>query len=360
MAVVSPLSGAPIMAGIEEHRLESCLRQKWPPDSWRDSHVVLAVSSGPDSVALLRATVAVKAGCGGRGELVVAHFHHMLRGAAADADQAWLDGLCRRLGVPLVVGAADSTADIGAGGDGWEAAARTARYQFLCETAETHGARYVAVAHTADDQVETVLHRILRGTGIDGLSGIPSHRPLSASVTLVRPLLQLTRLDVLRYLAEIGQDFRTDETNTDTRWTRNRLRHELLPTLRQRFNSDVDSALLRLAGQAGEAQQVIVLLAQPLAEQCVTFEHAGPLNSCETIGHVRIWCHPLQDRPPIIIREVCRIAWQQAGWPMQAMSFEHWQHLAALVASKPGATINLPGNILAQRESEAVVLGSKV
>ena len=101
-------------------------------------------------------------------------------------------------------------------GDGWEAAARAARYRFLRETAEKSGRDYVAVAHTVNDQVETVVHRVLRGTGLDGLAGIPRHRPLSPRVTLVRPLLSVNRLEILQYLADIGQDFRTDETNSDS------------------------------------------------------------------------------------------------------------------------------------------------
>ncbi|HEY3393570.1 MAG TPA: tRNA lysidine(34) synthetase TilS, partial [Lacipirellulaceae bacterium] len=154
-----------------EIALEQHIAAAWPVAAWRDSHVVLGVSSGPDSVAMLRAMMSIKAQGGGRGRLFVAHFNHAARGADADADQAWLDALCRRLDVPLETARAD-TSIASLTGDGWEASARAARYKFLTHTAEKFGARFVAVAHTANDQVETVLHRILRGTGLAGLAGM--------------------------------------------------------------------------------------------------------------------------------------------------------------------------------------------
>src|SRR6185436_2040927 len=105
-----------------------------------------------------------------------------LRGSTADTDEAWMKALCARLQYPLEVGRVDVAAIAAGQRDGWEAAARSARYDFLTAAAERVGARFVVTAHTANDQVETVLHRILRGTGIDGLSGMARVRPLSASV----------------------------------------------------------------------------------------------------------------------------------------------------------------------------------
>jgi tRNA(Ile)-lysidine synthase len=346
------------MGTRREQELGNRLLEAWPPVDWRDSHVVLAVSAGPDSVALLRSMMAAKETVQGQGRLVVAHFHHGIRGALADADQAWLQELCSRVDLPLICGRPSDEAISDDQGDGWEAAARAARYRFLCETAEKMGARFVAVAHTADDQVETVLHRILRGTGLEGLGGIPRHRPLSPSVTLVRPLLNVKRMEILRYLSDVGQDFRIDETNADTQWTRNRLRHELLPMLRERYNRGVDDALLRLAVQAGETHQLIENLAQKLADECVSRDIAIAEGSIPTISRVRIDCGRLASASPAIVSEVCRIAWQQAKWPLQAMGYDEWQKLTDLVRGQSDEPLNLPGRIRAGRESEAVVLDS--
>jgi tRNA(Ile)-lysidine synthase len=335
------------MTESTQHALEKRLGEAWPMHSWRDSHVVLAVSSGPDSVAMLRAVLNAKASCGGVGQVTVAHFNHCLRGAEAEEDLAWLDRLCCQLHVPLMIGRADATAIGAARGVGWEAAARNSRYRFLQETAERLGARFVAVAHTRDDQVETVLHRLLRGTGLGGLAGMPPGRQLSASVALVRPLLAVRKREVLEYLAAIGQEYRVDASNADTRWTRNRLRHELLPMLRERYNAGIDEALVRLATQAGEAQQVIATIAEQLAEDYVTRD---------SVAGLRIDCRRLAETPPLLAREVCRVAWGQAGWPMQAMGFEAWQQLAELIRGQRQSAVNLPGNIRGRRERDTLIL----
>jgi tRNA(Ile)-lysidine synthase len=331
-----------------ELRLEPALADAWPVDQWRDSHVVVGISGGADSVALLRAILATKARARGRGEVFAAHLHHGFRGVEADADQAWLERLCAQLGAQLTVGRADLMAALTNGGNGWEAAARAARYDFLLHSAERIGARFVAVAHTADDQVETVLHRVVRGTGLAGLAGMPKFRPLSASVTLVRPLLEVWRTAVLEYLSAIGQDYRVDLSNLDPRFTRNRLRHELLPLLRKSFNREVDAAILRLSIQAGEAQRLTAKIAAALAERCVAIDAES---------RVRINRQMLSNLPPLVVREVFKLAWTAAGWPQQAMGFDQWQQLADLVLGESDCpAIQLPGGVRAAREGDTVVL----
>src|SRR5205085_1637668 len=133
------------------------LIESWPVREWCDSHVVVGVSGGPDSVAMLRGMVSLKESCRGAGKLYVAHLNHQMRGTAAGQDEAWVSKLCERLGLQISVERADVAAIAAGQGDGWEAAARSARYDFLRKVAERLGARFVATAHTADDQVETVL-----------------------------------------------------------------------------------------------------------------------------------------------------------------------------------------------------------
>src|SRR5262249_54909010 len=133
-----------------------------------------------------------------------------------------------------------------------EAHARRQRYDWLTKVAAESGIPWIATGHTADDQAETVLFRLLRGTGLDGLRGIAPIRALAGEVRVVRPLLSATRQDVLDYLAGLGQDYRTDESNADRRFTRNRIRHELLPLLARAYNPRVREVLCRLASQAAE------------------------------------------------------------------------------------------------------------
>ena len=346
-------------AGASE--FERQLGANWPAAEWRDTHVVLAVSGGADSVALLEAMAALKAAIGGAGQLYVAHLNHGLRGADADADAAWLTVLCERLALPLEIGGADVSSLAAEHGDGWEAAARTARYDFLRHTAERLGARFVATAHTADDQVETVLQRIVRGTGLAGMAGMPARRPLSTSVVLVRPMLALWRSDVLAYLTSIGQDYRTDASNVDARFTRNRLRQELLPVLRERFNNDVDAALLRLATQADEAQQVLENLAAGIARECVAIDFdpqpTAATRELRPARRVRIDGGRLVEQPAIIVREVCKAAWRKAHWPQQSMGFHEWRLLASLASGAcPTTNANLPANIGARRDRQHLIL----
>jgi tRNA(Ile)-lysidine synthase len=352
---------------LAKHEFEVRVAGAWQPADWCETHVLLAVSGGPDSVALLRAVHSLKKQVGGRGRLFVGHLNHGMRAVDADADQNWLAELCERLGLPLETSAADVAGLAAQQGDGLEAAARTARYDFLRQTAARVGARWIATGHTLDDQVETVVHRIIRGTGLAGLAGTRPARPLSSATCLIRPMLAMRRSEVLAYLSAIGQEFRTDATNADDRFTRNRLRHQLLPLLRAEFNAEFDDAIMRLSEQAAEAQAVIEFHAAELAAKCVEIDWPEQLDriwSNEVESEmlaiavvVRIDLRLLVGQPPLLVREICRAAWRTANWPLQAMGFDEWQRLEFLVAeSEDRPQINLPGNIVVRRTHGLLLL----
>lgn len=321
-------------------RLERRLAESWTPAEWSELTVLVAVSGGADSVALLRALAALR--LPGPGRLIAAHFNHQLR-ESADEDEAFVLDLCGNLGLACEVGRADVAEQAATIGDGLEAAAREARYEFLRATAERLGARYVTTGHTANDQAETILHRILRGAGLAGLAGIPRARPLGQAVSLLRPMLGLRRADVLAYLAELGQTYREDETNDDLEFTRNRLRHALLPQLAEQYNPQVIDAILRLGRQAGEAQEVMACLAESLWARCARTSDSDQLS---------IDCRPLIGQPRRLVREMLIVAWRSQRWPEQAMGFAQWEQLAELVLRSPGAatfSLTLPGAVQARR-----------
>src|SRR5262249_9786947 len=144
------------------------------------------------------------------GRLVVAHYNHGLRGAESDADEEFVVALAHSLACECRVGRASQEASLAQAEPlvlASEEASRATRYSFLTEMAKEVGARYVATAHTADDQAETVLHRVLRGTGLLGLAGMPRARALAPGLALVRPLLAVRREQVQAYLAEVNQTF---------------------------------------------------------------------------------------------------------------------------------------------------------
>lgn len=329
------------------HTLEKRLIEAWPAEVWQNVTVGVAVSGGADSVALLRALAAIRGQNPDR--LVVLHFNHQLRGDDSDADQQFVVDLCRRLGVECVIGRADECPT--AAGQTAESGLRDKRYRFLVSASEQLGARYLATAHTADDQVETVLHRIIRGTGLAGLGGIPPVRPLSDALTLVRPMLSLWRTDVLQYLRAIGQSHREDRTNRDIRRTRNRIRHDLLPELTARYNSSVHQAIFRLGQFASEAQRLIQSQTDYLVDDSVRLEDGST---------VRVDCDKLSGRSSYLVREVFVTVWCRQNWPRRAMGFEHWQILASLVMGEKGyqstSSASLPGNVFAQRVGNELVL----
>jgi tRNA(Ile)-lysidine synthase len=315
--------------------LETRLVESWPPAAWADVTVLVAVSGGADSVALLRAMAAVKTA--GAGRLAAAHFNHRLR-PDADGDEQFVVDLCARLGVTCDVGHADP-GELVAASDGVEAAARAVRYRFLQQTAGRLGARFVVTAHTADDQAETVLHRVLRGTGIRGLGGIARTRPLGHAV-LMRPLLEVRHAELIAYLDALGQPWRQDQSNQETRFTRNRIRHRLLPHLQKRYNKEVVDALLRLGGLAREAQAVIDGEVEALFDRCVELDGGG---------RVRIALGPLGGQPHYLVRELMAAVWRRAAWPLQSMGSTQWEQLgqfAALTASS--AKRVFPGGIVVQ------------
>ncbi len=329
------------------HCFESRLAASWPPESWQDVSALVAVSGGLDSVGLLRGLAALKAG--GAGSLAVAHFNHRLRPEAAD-DARFVADLAKRLGLCYELGEGSVAEAAALEGDGIEAAARGQRLAFLQATAERLGARYVAVAHTADDQAETVLHRIIRGTGIAGLAGMCRARPLGPAVTLIRPLLTFRRSEIRDYLGEIGQPFREDASNRALAFTRNRIRLDLLPRLAE-YNSDVTAALVRLAETARDAQQVIESHVEEIVHRAVSMPPGTP-------EQIVIDSRALAGESRHLLREVFVALWRNRNWPQQAMGFAEWDALAGLIVdqSKSPRAINLPGNIRAQKTGEQLSL----
>lgn len=305
--------------------------------------VLVGVSGGPDSVALLRGLHAL------RDELSLtlhaAHVHHGWRGAEADGDAEFVLALGRSLEIPTEVRHVTVAHQVELVEKSREEGARDVRYRLLTESAQQIRCEAIAVGHTADDQTETVLHHVVRGTGLSGLAGMPAERRLTDSVRLIRPLLGVTRAEVLSFLAERQQPYRVDATNTDVTLTRNRIRRSLLPLLREEFNPRVDAALLRLAQQAGEAAEILDRLADQTLQQTL-------LEQTET--ECRLDASLLAQQPDAIIRQTLRQLWIQRQWPRQEMGQREWERLVVLVRGY--GAIDLPGGVRARHETGPLVL----
>ncbi len=206
------------------------------------SHILMAVSGGADSMALLYTLQALVPRF--RWRVTVAHLNHGIRGVQADEDAAFVRKAATELGLPCVVGNARVPALARRKGLSIEMAAREARYAFLVRTARKVKADVIVTAHTADDQAETVLLKLIRGAGRAGLAGIPGEATVGGC-RLVRPLLGVTREAILGYLRGRKLAWREDESNADRAFLRNRVRHELLPWLEKEFNPRIRETLSR-------------------------------------------------------------------------------------------------------------------
>jgi tRNA(Ile)-lysidine synthase len=286
---------------------------------------VVAVSSGADSVALVCALAADPP----NGGLIVAHLNHQLR-EAATGDAEFVARLLPSL--PHQVESIDVRAH--AQGDNLEATARRVRYDFLARVAQAARSGWVATGHTLDDQAETVLHRLIRGSGLRGLRGIAPFRELVPGVRLVRPLLTVSRREVIEYLHAIGQAWREDETNRDPAFTRNRIRYELLPLLRT-FNPGIADVLGRLACQAEETFAEI----EAAATELLRAAELPRVGSVCVLDRRR-----MADAAASLVREGMNILWTRENWPRGDLTANHWDRVVAVVHGESPAW-DLPGGI---------------
>jgi tRNA(Ile)-lysidine synthase len=324
--------------------------------SMRAERLLVAVSGGPDSVALLRAVVELNSKGAvslGSEAIVVAHLNHRLRGSESDADESFVRDLVESLKTQTHAQLAfrcvrlDVGARAAAEGSNLEDLARRLRYEWFADVARETGCSFVATGHTADDQAETVLHRLLRGTGLKGLRGIAPRRQLVGGVALIRPLLHARRSEVLAYLEAQAQNYRQDSSNLNRDYTRNRIRHDLLPYLATNYNPEIVAILTGLAEQAGEAFQEQEVMAHELLTQA-ELPRAGQwiVLDVERLASV----------PGSAACAMYRLLWAREGWPMGSMGFKEWKRLAEFAGGED-TTVDFPGGIRVRRRERVVLVG---
>ena len=324
-----------------------------PAHGFWSERVVVGVSGGADSVALLLGLHCLAAGQGAPPKLLVTHARHDLREAAA-ADAAFVADLAARLGVPCVIRDLRVREPDGVRGEGIEGRARRLRYEFFAAVAGEYGARSVVVAHTADDQAETILHRSLRGTGLAGLAGMASARQLSDGVALVRPLLSVPRGVVRAYLESRGQSWVEDASNADVRYARNFLRHEILTRCDSGPYPSASASLVRLGSQAAAVAGAVRSAAEHLLETHA-HRHADGTTVLQTPKLAGLDHH--------LLAEIFVALWQREGWPQRDMTARHYSQLAAMAASSADPAvaappaIDLPAGLNARVLSGTVLIG---
>lgn len=323
---------------------------RWLLVEWRklklpltDELVVVGVSGGADSTALLLALHELRSASKLSARICVAHLDHKLRPTSAQ-DARWVSALAAKLGYESVIGRAKVAEIARANNDNLEQAARQARYAFLERTARRKSAKYVLTAHTMDDQAETVLMRLMRGSAGAGLGGMEAMRPLTpnSSIKLVRPLLWARRSDTENYCRLRRAEYLVDEMNSDPALSRVRVRQQLLP-LMQSFNNRVVEALSRTAAQLREDRAVLLSDADELLQRASLNDGDAGDEDVETETpalNVKL----LANEPPALRRRALRQWLAQARGSARRLEMVHLLAVEKLLEGTAGGrTVELPG-----------------
>ncbi len=307
------------------------------------SKIVCAVSGGIDSMALLHGLHALNEIHNRDWTLHVAHVNHALRDKA-DADAQFVATAAAGLGLDCTIRRVDVRTTAKQSGATIEETARRLRYGVLEEISQTTGAHSIAVGHHADDQAETVLHHVARGTGLRGLAGMAPRRETKpgSNIWLVRPLLNMRRSDLQEYLDHRNIEHVHDASNDDAdATTRNRIRHQVLPSLEAMINPKVTSALVRLATQVRRTNEFL----RDSAEEAL-----NRLAIDRTDREVSISAKSFSELPRAVQTEVVVLILQQLEASMQGVGFERIEAAAnAVIARGRRRTIELPGGIRIER-----------
>lgn len=302
------------------------------------AQIVIGLSGGADSVALCHILHVLAKQYGW--QLLAVHVHHGLRGAEADADAAFVQDFAQKYDIPCQIRYMPVRQMAEQWGKGLEETGRIARYEIFSELAGAHGK--IAVAHHANDQAETLLMRLCRGTGLQGMQGM-----LPTRANVVRPLLFCSRAEIETYCQNIGLSYRTDSTNQDTVYARNHMRHEVLPLLEKIY-----------AGSTQHLAEAASRFAEENAYMQQEAEHAFA-KVCITQSPLTLSCTDLIKLHSAIRRRVLRFAVQQAQGNLHDLYQSHIQAMEALLYKQSGKQVQITGGLCVKRIQDTLLLEQK-
>ncbi|MDZ8031825.1 tRNA lysidine(34) synthetase TilS [Nostoc sp. DedSLP04] len=310
----------------------------------RNQRLLIAVSGGQDSLCLIKLLLDLQSKWGW--DLGIAHCDHRWR-PDSEANANHVENLAKTWGISFYLETANKPINS-------EAAARNWRYQALSAIAKANNYQYIVTGHTKSDRAETLLYNLIRGTGADGLQALTWQRPLSTGIVLVRPLLEITRIQTEQFCQEFKLPIWEDSTNQDLQYARNRIRQELTPYLRENFNPQVESALAQTAELLQAEVEYLEKAAQQLREKAME-TGIGDEEDSLTLLPLRLNRRVLQKAPLALQRRVMRQVLQQIL--TDAPSFEHIEKLTALIiAPNRSQTDPFPGGAIAQVQGDWICL----
>ena len=296
--------------------------------------MLVAVSGGADSMAMLHGLAEI--GCQSlSGRIAVAHLNHGLRGEESDEDARFVEETCSALGVEcLVERLVPGALDVDSRGS-LEEAARKARYEFLARAAESVNLSIILTAHHQQDQTETLVFNILRGTGLRGLAGIPEYRELVPGVRVIRPMLKLSQATIRDFVCHRGILFREDSSNATSQFTRNQIR-QVLKSMPADVSCLLGASLQALSDQAGRTMSVIDEMSARILSNSVREESEA---------YVQLDCRALTIWPEPLIRHALIFLWARKRWPRQQMNAAQWMRLSAAALTGQPRRWTFPGGI---------------
>ncbi len=309
-------------------------------------HIVAGISGGADSVCLLFVLRALMEQLSFK--LTAVHVEHGLRGAESLEDAAFVERLCEETGIPCRVFHVDMEARAREEGLSPEEAGRELRYACFSRALEEAGANKIAVAHQLEDQGETLLLQLFRGAGLRGLCGMAPVRG-----RIIRPLLEISRRDMEEWLADQGISWRTDRTNLETAYTRNRLRLELLPYVEREIQPRAKEHLAKTAGRLRQVQEYLDRQAEKAYRICA--EEIGERSEKK----VQINLEALGQQEPLMRTMVLQLALSRLGGGLRDVGAVHLEALLALAGKETGKAWMLPGGLAARREYGSLILEKK-
>lgn len=318
--------------------------------------IVAGVSGGADSMCMLLLLMRYREICDFT--LTVAHVDHGIRGEEAKADAGFVRDFCAKHGIGFELGEADILRIAKDTGTTCEEAGRNFRYEFFARTAEKYGAEKIATAHTKGDNAETVLFNIFRGSGIKGLKGIIPKRALKQkngeAFTVIRPVLCLSREEIEAYLEEKGQAYKTDATNSEDTYSRNRLRNRILPEIKEYINNGVYSHIESLSLQAAETMDYIEQQTDVYMDACEYMRDAsGHITGC------RIDCKMTCGLHPVLRKSIIRRAFEQVAGRLKDVEEVHISDIDGLYGKQSGRKLSMPYGITAVKEYDTICLKTK-
>lgn len=307
--------------------------------------LIVAVSGGPDSVFLFHAMNRIREKL--RLRIYVCHLNHGLRGKESDEDARFVKKLAGESQVPFIQKKIALTTE-GNRHISLEERAREVRYEYFVSTAKKVEAQSIATGHTLDDQAETVMMRIIKGTSVRGLSGIPPVRE-ELGIRIIRPLIEIERRQIEEYLRKEGIPFRVDRTNAEEIFFRNVVRRRILPYLEQ-FNPRIKRSLFNFAQHVREDREFIES-ARRLASGRVIAK--GDRGTEILLGEMVI-------QPRALQKEILRDALERAGGNIKKLTYRHWKDMENFIRFKrKGQSIDLPGGIRVSRTEKALIFEKK-